>query len=84
MHDMLEETPAFQELMKYSQEKAKLVELRNALFDITMELFPQLRLSARELIDTISDTQVLHIAIVKMLSFKNSEDALHYLQTIKG
>lgn len=87
MHDFLYDTPVFKEIMRYGREEERqeqVLELRETLLDIILELFPKIRIAAREQVDAITDTQILRKLIVKMHTFKTSEEALQYLRDINA
>ena len=99
MYDILQETRAYRELIKdgleqglqqglqqgrREEQQIKLQEMREILLGVISELFPQIAIPAREYVDAITDTPLLQRLIVRMLSFKTPEEALHYLQEINS
>lgn len=87
MHDFLYDTPVFKEIMRYGREEERreqVLELRETLLDIILELFPKIRMAAREQVDAITDTQLLRKLIVRIVTFKTPEEALQYLRDINA
>ncbi len=87
MHDFLYDTPVFKEIMRHGREEGRqeqVLELRETLLDIIMELFPKIRIAAKEQVDSITDTQLLRKLIVRIVTFKTSEEALQYLRDINA
>ena len=87
MHDFLYDTPVYQYIMRQGREEERqemVQELRETLLDIILELFPKIRIAAREQVDVITDAQLLRKLIVKMHTFKTPEEALQYLRDINA
>ncbi|MHB8600315.1 MAG: hypothetical protein ACYDER_26330 [Ktedonobacteraceae bacterium] len=91
MYDFLYDTPVYQDIMRQGREKErqereqeKVQELRETLLDIILELFPKIRIAAREQVDAITDTQLLRKLMVRIVTFKTPEEALQYLRDING
>ncbi|HLJ32185.1 MAG TPA: hypothetical protein VKU38_00970 [Ktedonobacteraceae bacterium] len=57
-------------------------ELREALLEVILELFPKIRVPAQEQVDAITNTLLLRQLIVKIVTFKTPEQALQYLRDI--
>ena len=69
---------------RQEEQQVKMQEMRDILLEVILELFPQIRIPAQEQVDAITDTLLLQQLIVKMHSFKTSEEALHYLREINA
>ncbi len=95
MYDFLYDTPVYQDIMRQGREKGlleglevgrqeKIQELREMLLEVILELFPKIRVPAKEQVDAITDTLLLRQLIVKIVTFKTPEEALQYLRDING
>ncbi|HLX39727.1 MAG TPA: hypothetical protein VKR42_04305 [Ktedonobacteraceae bacterium] len=89
MYDFLYDTPVYQDIMRQGREKGleegrqeRIQEPRETLLDVILELFPKIRIAAREQVDAITDTQLLRKLIVRIVTFKTPEEALQYLRDI--
>lgn len=97
MYDFLYDTPVYQDIMRHGREKGllegleeglakgrqeKIQEMRETLLEIILELFPKIRIAAQEQVEAITDTLLLRQLIVKIVTFKSSEEALQYLRDL--
>ena len=81
MHDILRETPIYQEILKEGREEG-LEALRQAVVDVVQERFPKMVGLARKLVTFVEDTSALRRLIVKVSIAQNAEEAKQYLLSV--
>lgn len=56
--------------------------LQEILLDIIFDLFPTIRVAAREFVEAIKDPLLLRRLIVKLVSFKSADECLQFLHDL--
>lgn len=87
MHDIIRESPYYQEILKEGREegleegieKGKLEALRETVIDIVVERFPKLLRTARKQTTFVEDPVALRHAIVKLSMAQTAEEAKQHL-----
>jgi predicted transposase YdaD len=87
MHNVLRETPIYQEMTKEAREEGLQQGrqlglqqgLRDVLLDVVLDRFPKLIHLARKQIDVIVEPVILRHLIVKLSAAQNTEEAKQYL-----
>ena len=87
MHDIIRESPYYQEILKEGREeglekgieKGKLEALRETVIDIVVERFPKLLRTARKQTTFVEDAAALRHAIVKLSMAQTAEEARQHL-----
>lgn len=79
MHDILKETPIFQEMTKDAREAGLQQGLQQALLSIIAERFPKLVRLAKKQIAVVEEPEVLQRLIVKVSVAQTLEEARQYL-----
>ncbi len=81
MHDIIRESPYYQEILQEGREEGKLEALRQTVIDIVVERFPRLLRTARKQVTFMEDPTALRHAIVKLSMAQTAEEAkLHLLE----
>ena len=83
MHDILRETPIYQEILKEGLERGQFEELRQAIVDIVVEHFPKLVRSAKKQVAAIEDPELLQHVLVKVSVAQTAEEAKQQLLALK-
>ncbi len=91
MHDIIRESPYFQEILKEGleeglekgrekgREEGQLEALRQTIIDIVVERFPKLLRIARKQVIFVEDPAALRHAIVKLSMSQTAEEAKQHL-----
>src|SRR5215470_15208977 len=79
MHDILRETPIYQEILKEGRERGQLEALRQAIVDIVVERFPKLVRLAKKQVAAIEDPELLRHVLVKVSVAQTAEEAKQQL-----
>ncbi len=91
MHDMLRETPIYQEILKEGREeglekgleeglqRGQLEALRQAVIDVVVERFPKLVRLTKKQITIVEDPELLRHALVKVSVAQGLEEARQQL-----
>lgn len=78
MHDILRDTPIYQEILKEGREEG-LEALRQAVTDIIAERFPKLARLAKKQVAVVEDPELLRHALVKVSLAQTPEEAKQHL-----
>src|SRR5215469_16933187 len=83
MHDILRETPIYQEILKEGREegleRGRIEALRQAIVDIVVERFSKLVRLAKKQVAAIEDPEVLRHVLVKVSVVQTAEEAKQQL-----
>jgi predicted transposase YdaD len=80
MHDILRETPIYQEILKEGREEG-LEALRQAVVDIIAQRFPKLAHLAKKQVAVVEDPELLRHVLVKVSVVQTAEEAKQHLLT---
>jgi predicted transposase YdaD len=80
MHDILRETPIYQEILKEGREEG-LEALRQAVVDIIAQRFPKLARLAKKRVAVVEDPELLRHVLVKVSVVQIAEEAKRHLLT---
>lgn len=80
MHDILRETPIYQEILKEGREEG-LEALRQAVVDIIAQRFPKLARLAKKQVAVVEDPELLRHVLVKVSVVQTAEEAKQHLLT---
>jgi len=80
MHDILRETPIYQEILKEGREEG-LEALRQAVVDIIAQRFPKLARLAKKQVAVVEDPELLRHVLVKVSVVQTAEEAKRHLLT---
>ena len=78
MHDMLRETPIYQEILKEGR-KEGLEALRRAIVDVITQRFPKLARLAKKQVVIVEDPELLRQVLVKVSVAHTAEEAKQQL-----
>ncbi len=78
MHDILRETPIYQEILKEGREEG-LEALRQAVVDIIVQRFPKLARLAKKQVAVVEDPELLRHVLVKVSVVQTAEEAKQHL-----
>jgi predicted transposase YdaD len=81
MHDMLRETPIYQEILKEGREEG-LEALRRAIVDVITQRFPKLARLAKKQVVIVEDPELLRQVLVKVSVVQSAEEAQRELHTL--
>jgi predicted transposase YdaD len=90
MHDILRETPIYQEILKEGREegleqgrqRGQLEALRQAVVEVVVERFPRLVRLTKKQVALIEDPEVLRHVLVKVSVAQSAEEAREYLLAV--
>ena len=86
MHDILRETPIYQEILKEGREEGleqgRLEALRQAIVEVVVERFPQFVRLTKEQVALIEDPEVLRHVLVKVSVAQSAEEARGHLLAV--
>ena len=86
MHDILRETPIYQEILKEGREegleRGRIEALRQAIVEVVVERFPQFVRLAKEQVALIEDPEVLRHVLVKVSVAQSAEEARGHLLAV--
>jgi predicted transposase YdaD len=78
MHDILRETPIYQEILKEGREEG-LEALRQAILDVVTQRFPKLTRLAKKQVVVVEDPELLRHVLVKVSVAHTAEEAKQQL-----
>jgi predicted transposase YdaD len=78
MHEMLRETPIYQEILREGRQEG-LEALRRAVLDIIAQRFPELERLAKKQVVIVVDSELLRQVIVKVSVAHTAEEAKQQL-----
>ena len=78
MHDILRETPIYQEILKEGREEG-LEALRRAIVDVITQRFPKLARLAKKQVVIVEDPELLRQVLVKVSVVQSAEEAKQQL-----
>ncbi len=78
MHDILRETPIYQEILKEGREEG-LEALRQAVVDIIAQRYPKLARLAKKQVVVVEDPELLRRVLVKVSVVQTAEEAKQHL-----
>jgi hypothetical protein len=81
MHDILRETPIYQEILKEGREEG-LEALRQAVVDIIAQRFPKLARLAKKQVAVVEDPELLRYVLVKVSVVQTAEEAKQHLHAL--
>ena len=81
MHDMLRETPIYQEILKEGREEG-LEALRRAIVDVIAQRFPKLARLAKKQVVIVEDPELLRQVLVKVSVVQSAEEAQRELHAL--
>ena len=81
MHDILRETPIYQEILKEGR-KEGLEALRRAIVDVITQRFPKLARLAKKQVVIVEDPELLRQVLVKVSVVQSAEEAQRELHTL--
>src|SRR6266852_829278 len=81
MHDMLRETPIYQEILKEGREEG-LEALRRAIVDVITQRFPKLARLAKKQVVIVEDPELLRQVLVKVSVVQSAEEAQRELHAL--
>ena len=81
MHDMLRETPIYQEILKEGREEG-LEALRRAIVDVIAQRFPKLARLAKKQVVIVEDPELLRQVLVKVSLVQSAEEAQRELRAL--
>ena len=82
MHDILRETPIYQEILQEGREEERQQRLQDqcqTLIKLVQMRYPEVVSLAKEQADVIKDPEVLQNLIAKMFAVSTLEEAVQYL-----
>jgi predicted transposase YdaD len=79
MHDILRETPIYQEILREGLEQGQFEALRRAIVDIVVERFPRLVRLAKKQVAASQDPELLRHVLVKVSVARTAEEAKQQL-----
>jgi predicted transposase YdaD len=90
MHDILRETPIYQEILKEGREegleqglqRGQLEALRQAVVEVVVERFPRLVRLTKKQVALIEDPELLRHVLVKVSVAQNAEEAREHLLAV--
>ena len=95
MHDILRETPIYQEILKEGREegleqgleqglqRGQLEALRQAVIDVVVERFPKLVRLAKKQVAVVEDSELLRHVLVKVSVVQTAEEAKQHLLALE-
>src|SRR5258707_6510222 len=81
MHDILRETPIYQEILKEGREEG-LEALRQAILDVVTQRFPKLTCLAKKQVVVVEDPELLRHVLVKVSVAQTTEEAKQQLHVL--
>jgi predicted transposase YdaD len=81
MHDILRETPIYQEILKEGREEG-LEALRQAVVDVIAQRFPKLARLAKKQVIVVEDPELLRHVLVKVSVVQTAEEAKQQLHAL--
>jgi predicted transposase/invertase (TIGR01784 family) len=85
MHDIIRETPIYQEILNEGREEGReegLEALRQTVVDVVQKRFPKIVRLAKKLVTLVEDTTTLRHLIVDVSVAKNAEEAKQHLLAV--